>query len=182
MAGRPRKVTDPTMTASQRWQVYNQRRKRVRKRETVERKQRALDDSKQSIREAIITALDELTKRKAKPVLRSIAIRLINQSLAGKAWAIRELFDRLEGRPAQNVSLSRSNSNNNISLALDALKSMSRAEAKNQLDRAAAEIESLRRELISDGVPELPTPQDVVVETYDSFDDELSPIESTKVG
>lgn len=56
-------------------------------------------------KDAVMLALreeDETTKRQK---LRMVADKLVEQALAGEGWAIKEIGDRIDGKPAQAVEL-----------------------------------------------------------------------------
>lgn len=58
-------------------------------------------------REALQRALEtkslELGKPHRNAVLDDIALQLVNAGLQGEQWAIKELGDRLDGKPAQAI-------------------------------------------------------------------------------
>lgn len=59
------------------------------------------------IRDALILELNRMTDddgKKIKKVSRIVA-KLVDAAMDGKIDAIKEIFDRVEGRPAQSVSL-----------------------------------------------------------------------------
>lgn len=54
--------------------------------------------------QAIERALEQRSLAEQRESLDELAEVLINQALAGEQWALKELGDRLEGKPAQAIT------------------------------------------------------------------------------
>lgn len=54
--------------------------------------------------QAIERALEQRSLAEQREALDELAEVLINQALAGEQWALKELGDRLEGKPAQAIT------------------------------------------------------------------------------
>lgn len=54
-------------------------------------------------RDAINKALEKRSRVSAKEALEELAEKLLNAAENGEAWALKEIGDRLDGRPAQSI-------------------------------------------------------------------------------
>jgi hypothetical protein len=55
--------------------------------------------------QAIERALEKRSLAEQRDALDDLALVLLEQALKGEQWALKELGDRLEGKPAQSVAL-----------------------------------------------------------------------------
>ena len=120
------------------------------------------EDPELEIKAAMTAALLE----RGPKTLRKLCNRLINLGLAKRPdkAAIREIFDRLEGKAAQKVELKATREN----ASLDAIRSMPRDVAIQQLRDAQSQINSMLRELTSSSDQTPALPDSVDVETFDA--------------
>ena len=100
------------------------------------------------IREGMLQALDDLSRQDQCDYLVEIHKQLAEAAKNGNIAAIREVYDRLEGKPTQAVTLQR---DERESLAVQTLRQMPKEVALEQLDAAMQQIQELRRELLGSG-------------------------------
>ncbi len=86
--------------------------------------------------------IGELTVPEAVAICR----RLIDEAVAGKSWAINQLFDRTDGKATTIVDMT---TRKERSMAIDALKQLPREAALQQIEAAAEQLALLKRELLT---------------------------------
>lgn len=137
---RPRKWPAELSTKDINHLRYLQRQERKQKLQEAERAIIA-ESPELEIKAAMTAALLE----RGPKTLRRLCNRLISMGLAKKAdkAAIREVFDRLEGKAAQKVEVRATRENAN----LEALKSMPKDVAIQQLREAQSQINAMLKDL-----------------------------------
>lgn len=56
-------------------------------------------------RDAMMLAVTEKDKTKKRRKLRLIAEKVVDQAVKGEPWAVKEVADRIDGKPAQQLNL-----------------------------------------------------------------------------